>query len=124
MATAGLPSMLDDIVSHVLGTADDVAVVGKAKGASDLVAIAREARPEVLILGMAQDAIEPSWEMYAVDPQLKVLGLEVDGRQTYAYELRPYREPLGELSAHGLVDAVRRLAHARQAAVASGRAAR
>ncbi len=124
VAIANLPAMLDDIVRHILGAADDVTIVGTARGQGELVALARAAHPEVVILGMAQDVAEPGWEFFLVDPQLRVLGLELDGRQTYAYELRPHREPLGELSARGLVDAVRRLARARGAWDAGDRAVR
>lgn len=41
-------------------------------------------------------------------PQLAVLAVVDDGRQTLLYRLRPHREELGELSADAMVGALRR----------------
>jgi hypothetical protein len=35
------------------------------------------------------------------------MGVSADGRSACLYELRPHRVPLGDLSAQGLVEAIR-----------------
>lgn len=105
--------MLDEIVARILTAADDVRIVGRASGRADLIEVTRAARPDVVIMGMTSRVAEPDWELYAIDPMLRVLGLEGEGKRTYAYELRPHREPLGELSSGDLMLAVRKLARSR-----------
>jgi DNA-binding NarL/FixJ family response regulator len=117
VVTAELPRILDDIIGAVCAAAGDIEVVGRVARHEELVELTREARPDVVILGMAPSgAATIGWELYVGDPLLRVLGIVGEGRQTFVYELRPHRTALGELSPDGLVAAVRRMAEARTVA--------
>lgn len=117
VVTAELPRMLNDIIGSVLEADGDIEVVGEASDPSQLNELLRRRHPDVAILGLENSGLTRfGWELFAADPQLRVLGVLGEGRQTYAYELRPHRTPLGELSPEELTAAVRRLADARHAA--------
>ncbi len=109
--------MLNDIIGSVLEADGDIEVVGEASDPSQLLELLRRRHPDVAILGLDDSGLSRfGWELFAADPLLRVLGVFGEGRQSNAYELRPNRTPLGELSPEELTAAVRRLADARRAA--------
>lgn len=121
VVTAELPQILSDIIGTVFESAGDIHMVGHATSRAELLELAQQLHPDVVILGMADSVPTAlSWDLYASDPLLRVLGVVGDGRQTFVYELRPHRTPLGELSPDALVAAVRRMSTSRLAASMGG----
>ena len=116
VVTAELPRMLSDIMGVFLASAHDIQRVGEADSHADLLELTRRLRPDVVIMGLDRaDVPDIGWSLYAGDPLLRVLGVVGEGRQTFVYELRPHRTPLGELSPEELLAAVRHTAAARSA---------
>ncbi len=117
VVTAALPRILSDIIRTVFESAGDIRLIGQAANYAELLDLARRLHPDVVIMGMDESGPpDLGWDLYGNDPRLRVLGVVGEGRQTFVYELRPQRTPLGELSPDELVSAVRRLADARSSA--------
>ena len=98
--------MMSEIVTDILRSQPDIDVTDDNR--DDLVAVARERDPDVVILEHPErpgvTAVEP---MLAARPNLKVLAITNQGRTSFLYELRPYELALGQLSPAALIDAVR-----------------
>lgn len=100
--------MLTDIITGLVESQADMVVVGVAEAGADLVSALDDTRPDVVILGLEDAQAAPvSAQALKGRPDLRVIGVSADGRRSSLYELRPCRVPLGELSAQGLVDAIR-----------------
>jgi len=105
--------MLSDIITGLVRTQDDMVVVGVVEPGVNLLAALWAARPDIVILGLDDASAGPvSQRLLSLWPDLKVMGVSADGRSGCLYELRPHRVPLGDLSAHGLVEAIRQRARA------------
>ncbi len=103
-----LPGLLADVVTHLLESQPDIALVGKGGGGDTLVAAAEQGQPDVVILGLASEELPPWGEqLLRRIPSLRVLGVTRDRGRGFLYEMRPQRAALGELSPDGLVNAVR-----------------
>ena len=99
--------MLTDIITRLVGTETDMVVVGAVEPGNLLDALG-DTRPDVVILGLDDVSAAPiSTQLLSLWPDLKVMGVSADGRSACLYELRPHRVPLGDLSAQGLVEAIR-----------------
>lgn len=122
VVTAELPRMLSQIMGAFLESANDIEQVGMAESQADLLELTRRLRPDVVIMGLdSADMASMRWSLFTGDPQLRVLGVVGEGRQTFVYELRPHRTPLGELSPEELLTAVRRSAAARADSIVGSR---
>jgi hypothetical protein len=96
-------------------------LIGRVFAASDLdvethvvrdipaVAVAEEYQPDLLIAAVDDTQLEQFDEVLAIRPLMTVLAVAGDGRQSFLYRLRPFRERLGELSPETLLAAVRGL---------------
>lgn len=105
---AGLPRMLTEIVGRVLAGAPDLEVTTWPNGLERLVEIPAEEQPDVIVtsLGPGQ-RLEDLASLLRARPSLRILALEGDGRHAVMYELQPHAVPLGDVSAEGLVEAIR-----------------
>jgi DNA-binding NarL/FixJ family response regulator len=100
--------MLLDILSHVVASEPDMVVAGWVKDGEDLLAAARRARANVILVGQAaEDERETYASLLGARPTLKVVAIAGDGKTGLLYELRPQRVPLGEMSADALRRAIR-----------------
>ena len=102
-----MPTLLLDILKHVVGSAPDMMIVGQIAD-FDLAAAAKRMRADVLVVG--DDAGHSPREYAQIllsRPGLKVLAITDDGKNGTLYEMRPHYIPLGEISADTLRDAVR-----------------
>jgi len=119
--TAELPGLLHDIIGDVLESAGDIRLIGQAANHGELLELARQLSPDVVIMGLDESGPPGfGWDLYINNPLLRVLGIVGEGCQTFVYELRPHRTPLGELSPEALVAAVRSVADARSSVGAGG----
>jgi hypothetical protein len=107
-----LPRVLGDIVRETLMSDPHIRVApirspDDCRGASGA-AEARRERPDTVILGTDLRELDPEWDVvFSECPWMKVLTVVGSGRESFLYELRPTRIPLGELSPEKLLDAVR-----------------
>jgi DNA-binding NarL/FixJ family response regulator len=104
---AEMPHVQVDLVKQVLAKERDLLVVDVA-AFGDLAAAAAAAEPAVAIVDGADAGVSPQFlRLLYADPRLKLLAIELEGREASLYELRPHRERLGRLSAESLVAAIR-----------------
>lgn len=110
----GLPQMLADIVGRVLAGAPDLEVTRWVNGLEQLMDIPADERPDVVVTGLGpSQRIESFASLLRAQPNLRILALEGDGRHAVMYELQPHAVPLGDVSAEGLIDAIRSTTRAR-----------
>ena len=109
-----------DVLHHVVDSEPNMVVVGVADE-EDLVAAARRARADVLIVGQVKDEDDDYAPLLFRQPRLKVLAIAESGGTGALYELRPRRVALGEISARTLARAIRRYAPPVSHAGAAGR---
>ena len=103
---AGMPTLMLDILHHVVAAQPDMTIVGTVD--DDLLGAAQRARADVLVVG--QD-VQGERDFYRAlllrHPQLRVLTLADDGKSGWLYDLRPRRVRLREISARSLARAIR-----------------
>lgn len=111
---AGLPRMLTEIVARVLAGAPDFEVTTWPGSLERLMDIPAEDQPDVVVTSLApQQRLEDLTSLLRARPSLRILALEGDGRHAVMYELQPHAVPLGDVSAEGLIDAIRSTTRAR-----------
>jgi DNA-binding NarL/FixJ family response regulator len=104
---AGMPMMLLDIISEIVSSEPDLTVVEKIGEGSDVGAAARRVRADVVVVQQSSDEPQTAEAALLSEQQFRVIALADDGHRGFLYELRPHRVPLGEISAGGLVAAIR-----------------
>jgi DNA-binding NarL/FixJ family response regulator len=109
-----MPRMLREIVSETVSNQPDMRVVAERAEHSSMPSAASESGAQVVIVGSDGPDVEDGCERFALQrPDVGVLALSADGRQTVLYELRPHRVSLGDLSPQQLTAAIRRAVQAR-----------
>jgi DNA-binding NarL/FixJ family response regulator len=104
---SGMPRILRDIVSELVAEQSDMRVVGAFADDVGVETLA-ELRPDVLVLGSdAADVPALCRGLVQQRPALKVLAVEMDGRRTWLYEMRPHQTLIGEISPGALLDTIR-----------------
>lgn len=113
---AELPRMLRDIVSDTITRQSDMLVVDELPRRRDRPASGRRRGVDVVITGLEDGRLDERYtQLMQADPRLKVLGITVDGRRAFLFELRPRRILLGDVSPDGLLDAIRSTARSEDA---------
>jgi DNA-binding NarL/FixJ family response regulator len=102
-----MPRILREIVRASVGAGDDFAVLAELPDAEHLADVAAETDASFVITDAVTATPESVERLLTLRPQLRVLGIGGDGRQTFLYELRPQRIPLGEMSPGTLVEVMR-----------------
>lgn len=105
---AAIPGMLVDIISEIVRAEPDLMLVDAVSASSDLGALVRRTRTDVVITQQASSLQEVDHTplLFAGHP-LKIVAITDDGRHGLLYELRPHCVPLGDLSADRLVAVIR-----------------
>jgi hypothetical protein len=113
VALCGLPTMIDDIVSTLVGGVAGIDIV--ARGAcDDLARDSERAGADVLICALDAAEMERRWgECVRRTTLPAVLNLGHDATAGHLYALQPYDRALDALSADTLVAALRAVAAAR-----------
>lgn len=113
VAMANMPRLLADMVRTGLSSEPDLVLVAELREVTALEENPNIASVDVLIVGVEDEGLpESCGRLMLQRPQLRLLGLSLDARRAYRYELRPYCLPLGEPSPRSLAEAVRALAGA------------
>jgi DNA-binding NarL/FixJ family response regulator len=104
---SGMPRILRDIVAQLIAEQPDMRVVGTFADDIALDALA-DLEPDVIVLG-SDGAGTPALCRGLVQqrPALKVLAVQMDGRRTWLYEMRPHQTLIGEISPATLLDTIR-----------------
>jgi DNA-binding NarL/FixJ family response regulator len=105
---AMLPPMVRAALEGVFADQADIRVVGDVSDPTEVLLAVRRTGADVVILGM-QDTKLPGIASHLLDqyPHLKILAVSSEHRQVFLYELRRQLVSLGEMDAHGLVQAIR-----------------
>lgn len=102
-----LAGLTREIVEGILAGAPDIEVIGEVS-MRDFGGPGDPVRADVAILaGDGGVLTQRAHELLKIRPLLRILAVGQGGREGSLYELRPHRTPLGELSSHVLLDAVR-----------------
>jgi DNA-binding NarL/FixJ family response regulator len=99
--------LLRDILREALSREPDLEVVGEHEAGIDVRAAVEGARADFVILGTDAAAADGVREVVGPDRRVRALEVAGDGRQSVLYELRPHREPLGEISPETLLRTIR-----------------
>ena len=104
----GLQRLLHDIVREAVATQPDMEVVGDSYKGQELHQMLAAGDIDLVIVGAHQpeDITSVTSILYA-SPQVKLLGIETDGRTATIYRLRPHQLSLGEMSPQELLAAIR-----------------
>jgi DNA-binding NarL/FixJ family response regulator len=102
-----IPPMLRDIVRSVVASAPDMMLLSEHSGTGTAYSW-RRPEPDVVIVSTEDiNDISSTIECFSRWPRARVLVIEVTGRETVLYELRPHATPLGALSPDQLVATIR-----------------
>ncbi len=108
MLVATTHKLISDIVSDALSTQLGIEVTSVPWDAARVARQAEDLAADIVISDhRACEAPVVFTELLARRPTLRVLSIVSDGRKSFLYALAPREVPLGELSASGLVHAVR-----------------
>lgn len=104
----GMPPLLHDIVSDLVGRQDDMHIVGEMDADGSLQSSVRRYDADVVILGVATSDVPVDVQDLVYEQRgTKVLAVESDGRHAWLYELRPHQVRIGEVSPKMLIDTIR-----------------
>jgi DNA-binding NarL/FixJ family response regulator len=104
---AGMPTLMLNILQHVITSQPDMVIVGVVKD-DDLLAAARRTRAEVVIVGLrAKEEADDYTPLLFRRPRLKVLAIADTGKSGSICELRLRRVSLGQISVRTLANAIR-----------------
>ena len=104
---AGMPQLADDVIRGAIREQEDMQLVD-SHAADQLLAGEKVDTPDVLIVGLDGPFI-PAFcaPLLYGNPYLKVLAVSTTGHDTALYEMRPHKVALGNITASGLMDAIR-----------------
>jgi DNA-binding NarL/FixJ family response regulator len=105
---AQLPTMLRDILSDALADQSDILLVGEAPWGAGASAAQEQADADVMITGLdMRDSRDLCESLLRRHSGLTVFSIPEDGSGVYGWTLRLHGEPLGDVSAGGLITAIR-----------------
>lgn len=103
-----MPQMLRELVRDSLADYRELSFAGSYATAAELApALERLDGGRYVLIGTNGLEDETVRELLGRHPRAKLLVLAQDGRETFLYELRPHRQPLGAVSPETLAAAVR-----------------
>ncbi len=108
-----LPQILCGIIRAAAAERSDTEIVAELAEGDSIVAAVEKWSADAVVIGLPEGArVEQACgELLAAQPRTKVLGVTDAGRQVLLCELRPTTTALGQLSPHGLVEAIRNVVH-------------
>lgn len=107
-----MPQMLREMIRSAIDDANDMSVVGSIEPGADVTSSLARTDADVLVVSvhdaLAAATVAPI--LYS-RPRLTVLAIGANGRDTVLHELRPHQLALGDVSASGLLEAIRTSVH-------------
>ena len=102
-------SMLSEIVRRVLADVPEVTIADELVGDAHVARSVERTHADVVVWFVEPGASsDGALELLARHPRVRVITVEGDGRRGFLWEMRPRREPLGELSPQVLIAALGR----------------
>jgi DNA-binding NarL/FixJ family response regulator len=103
-----MPRLVRDLIERAIVAQPDMKLLGVLDSPREMVAAARVGRPDFVVVGL-KDKLLPHecQQLLAEHPAVRLLGVEAVAGEAHLYELRPYREALGEVSPADIVSAIR-----------------
>jgi hypothetical protein len=109
---SAVPAMLRDLINQLLDNAPDIEVVEPPPARGDR-SNGSASSPDVILLITDSESDEDCWRSLVDCPMSSVLAVDRRCRNASLYQLRRYKESLGEPSAEGLITAIRQAARRR-----------
>jgi DNA-binding NarL/FixJ family response regulator len=104
---SGMPRILRDIVAQLITEQPDMHVVGTFADDVGLDTLT-DLQPDVIVIGSDGVGVPALCRgLVQQRPALKVLAVQMDGRRTWLYEMRPHQTLIGEISPATLLDTIR-----------------
>jgi hypothetical protein len=101
-------SMLSEIVRRVLADAPELTVSGELVGDAQVERAVERTGADAVVWFVEPGAPSAgAVDLLVRHPRVRVITVEGDGRRGFLWEMRPNREPLGELAPHVLIAALR-----------------
>ena len=103
-----MPPLLHDIVIDALTGQAEIEVVRDLGEEDGVVGALSDGKVDVVIVGARQpEDSSLAARVFRASPHSKVLVIATSGRNAVMHQLSPVKRTLGELSPHGLVEAIR-----------------
>jgi chemotaxis response regulator CheB len=103
-----MPRLVRDMIERAIVAEPDMALSAVLESPRQLAQVARAERPHFVILGITGKTLPTECrEMLSEQPTIRLLGIEATAGDGHLYELRPHREPLGEITPSHVVAAIR-----------------
>lgn len=100
--------MLRDILRGLVAAQDDMHVVAEYAELEPLLEPVEDHQADVVLFGEGSPHLTTECrEVLAARPDVKLFVIAGEGRRTTLYELRPHREPLGEVAPDEFLSAIR-----------------
>jgi hypothetical protein len=99
-----MPQMLRDILKTTIAGHPDIELIDEPPDDAEKL----RAMPHVVLVGTAAPSdADSKTTLLSRWPRARIIAVEVSGRQTSLYELRPYKTELGQLSPSELLEGIR-----------------
>jgi hypothetical protein len=100
--------MLREIMRGIVGGGSGMRVAAEYPAVTSLIDVVDEHDADVVLFGHRSPRLPRECrELLEARPLVKLMLVSAEGRRTTLHELRPHREPLGEVSPVELVEAIR-----------------
>jgi DNA-binding NarL/FixJ family response regulator len=100
--------MLREIMRGIVAGRSGITVAAEYPKVGSLLDVVDEHQADVVLFGDDSPGLSSECrELLETRPRVKLMLVSAEGRRTTLHELRPYREPLGEVSPDELVDVIR-----------------
>jgi DNA-binding NarL/FixJ family response regulator len=104
---AGMPTLLVDVLHHVVAAEPDMEIVGRI-GGDDLLEAVRRTQVDVILVGPRLPTSGSDYlGLLRQRPRLRVVAFADDGKNGALYEMRPRRIALPEMSRRALCRSIR-----------------
>jgi hypothetical protein len=104
---ASMPEMLMEMIAQIIAREPDFVIVGEIAECSDLTSAVRRSHADLVIVGQLSLAEANVPAVLSSSYPAKILTITENGRCATLNELRPHREIFVDISAAGLVAAIR-----------------
>ena len=103
----GMPRLMSDMIRAIISSDENMSVVGEVRPDGGILRAVSSARADVMIIGDADGSSDDCYEVLYRRPHLKIVSISADGRDGSLYELSPRVESIADISADGLITAIR-----------------
>ena len=107
IVVVGMPALLREMTRDVIAAQPWATVVAEYDSPVPLADAVRSTGANLVLVGDGPGVEDQATALLTSARSVGIFAISDDGRESVLYELRPNKEPLGEVSAERLVDAIR-----------------